>query len=360
MGEEQASGREFSAIGAPHSGSSNGTGTAVETPPGAAEPRSGAIDVAGATDPERPTDPAGVVEPAGAVEAAEAVDGSNAVQGAAATDAAASVDTSDTGHAGLVEEFARAMHEAAAAVRERVGQDIDGRRKAHLERVETRRKSEASRMHELADEDRASIGRWVEAEQQRIKTERERRTTTLEEDLKASLAEHTTKFEREVEAVEAAITAHRLEVDGFFASIDQETDPVRIAQQATSRPTFPDLAAVSPVAIAASEAAPEPVEAPVEASIEPDSTPVEPIGVMDPEPVARPAGSWIAPGEVMAQAGAIEADASETDEPSGSIPVAVTSGRSTAGPEVREGLLQSTAVTRPMSWLRRDRDQGDH
>ncbi len=351
MTDERSSGTEFSPIEASVNGSSNGSGSySAATTAVAASPDVEALE-SEAPEAEGETAESALESEPAAIATLASVDESEVPE----APVAASEAPVEAEAPGLVAEFARAMHAAAAAERARISQDIDRRREAHLATVQTRRESEATRMRELADEDRASIESWVTSEQERIKTERERRITVLEEDLKTSLAEHTATFEREVEAVEAAITSHRGQLDGFFEGLDDETDPVRIAQDASNRPTFPDLDAASAAT----------ADATAVATATPDPALIEPVGVMDPEPAERPAGSWIAPGEAEAKGDTGPASPSEADssEPSGvpamSIPVGVTSGGPASSTGPSETLLQSTPVSRPMSWLRRDHDQHD-
>lgn len=324
MTDERFSGIEFSAVEASAPGSPNGSHEE-------AEPTSAAA-VAEAPSEEKPV--AGSEAPE--VEAPEPQ----------ASSAEAAVPEMPAGNPDLVSQFSRAMHEAAAAERTRLGEDIGRRREAHLAGVQARREREATQMRELADEDRASIESWVASEQDRITAERDRRVSVLEEDLTTSLAEHASTYEREVEAVEAAITTHRGEVEHFFESLDDETDPVRIAQQASSRPAFPDLDAVTPAA----------TDGATSATTEPVAASEVPVGVMDAEPAARPAGGWIAPGDLGDLGSTDVAAAALVGAPIRSVPVAVM-----ASPPVvsSEGLLQSTPASRPMSWLRRDRDQSD-
>src|SRR5258705_4633209 len=96
-------------------------------------------------------------------------------------------------------------------------------------------------MRSLAADDLKAIDGWADEERQRIKTERERRASALDDDLKKSLAEHGSKIDREVEGVEAAIASYRIQVEEFFAGLDRETDPVAIARHAGQRPVFPTL-----------------------------------------------------------------------------------------------------------------------
>jgi hypothetical protein len=150
-------------------------------------------------------------------------------------------------------QLAQAMQATAGTERARAIADIDRRRAAHVALIQSRRDAEIARMRELAADDRTGIDAWAEAEQRRIQAERERRTKELEADLRRSLEEHGPQVDRQIAAAETAVTAHRAEVDRFFASLGTETDPVRIAQLAAQRPAFPDLEAASAAANPTSE-----------------------------------------------------------------------------------------------------------
>src|SRR5262245_6370273 len=106
--------------------------------------------------------------------------------------------------AAFLANLASAMKDAATAERTRVTEDIDRRRDAHLAGIETRRDSESSRIRQLADDDRAAVQSWVETEQQRIDSERDRRLAAVEADLQGSLVEHGAQIDAEKERVESA------------------------------------------------------------------------------------------------------------------------------------------------------------
>ena len=275
-----------------------------------------------------------------------------AADGADGADAA---DAADDGAAFLA-ELVRAMQTTAGAERARVGEDTDRRREAHLAAIQARRESEAQRMRELADADLAAIDAWAEEERQRIQAEHDRRAAALRDDLEVSLTQHGAQIDREVEAVEAAITTYRGEVDAFFTSLDAETDPVAIARHASSRPAFPALDAigreagqptVADTAGAAAGAASEASEA--------DGSGEPAVGVLDSTASARLAESWKAwsgqrpaATDEAAGDGTAAADASEEGE------AARAATRGSSGGETP--VLQSVPISRPMSWLRRDRD----
>ena len=173
-------------------------------------------------------------------------------------------------------ELARAMQETAGVERKRIDEDIERRRAAHLEAIRARRESGEASIRDLAAEDLKAIDDWAQAEHQRINLERKDRATALETDLDASLAEHGSRIDTEIEGVEAAIAGYRTEVDAYFATMEAAKDPVEIAQHAARRPVFPDLEAISSAqGVAAQTAADQPS-----------------VPVMDPEAAADPATAW--------------------------------------------------------------------
>jgi len=120
------------------------------------------------------------------------------------------------------------------------------RRQAHLDSIRAREALEAEDLRELAKEDVKGIDAWSDGEIKRVKLERERRIASRREQLQIRLEEHRAVIAREVEAVEAAVTAYNSEIEQFFTRLEFETDPVEIARQAGSRPAFPALDMIGP------------------------------------------------------------------------------------------------------------------
>ena len=233
-----------------------------------------------------------------------------------ATESPEDVAPPDDGTAFLA-ELARAMQETAGVERKRIDEDTERRRDAHLETIRARRESEAASIRDLAAEDRKAIDDWAQAEHQRIDLDRKERETALDTDLDASLAEHGSRIETEIEGVEAAIAGYRTEVDAYFATMEAMTDPVEIAQHAALRPVFPDLVAVSSAQSETTQTAP-------------DETPV---AVMDPEVGADPAAAWARWNET----GALP-----------EVTVPPTAPSTSAGDAAASGsLLQSIPASRP-------------
>lgn len=323
---------------------------------------------------EAPMDPTSATETESTVAAAEQAEASveAAVGSAEAPAAVADAAPASSKAPAFLTELVRAMHATIDAERERAGQETDRRREEHVATIHARRDAETERMRELADEDLRAVDAWAETERNRIQAERDQRAAAVRADLELSLTEHKSQIDREVDAVDEAVSAYRAEVDAFFADLDRETDPVAIAQHATRRPEFPTLDAIAQRVAATSTEAAAP---------EVDSAQGVPIGAAAAE-VASPelssgeaASPEVAPFEVAAPAvGVMDPQASAPAEPwagwdtgageTAAVPEAVEAVESVAvapaaGAPQSGSVLQSLPISRPMAWLRRDRDQGD-
>jgi hypothetical protein len=274
----------------------------------------------------------------------EVVDVARAETEAADDAAAEHASTTSPDDAGaFLGELVRAMRTTVGAERTRITADIERRRSEHIAAIQARRESEAQKMHELAADDLKAIDGWAAEERQRIQRERERRATELSDDLKKSLAEHGSRIDREVEGVEAAIAAHRLEVEAFFADLDRESDPVAIAQRAGQRPVFPTLdltggAEATPVAA-------EPAQ----------------VAVMDADSSAKtgaPFAGWN-PSSPPAAADAPPDAAAPADAPDAETQVAAA-GDATGAAAAADTILHAVPSGRPLGWLRRSNDSSDH
>jgi hypothetical protein len=247
-------------------------------------------------------------------------------------------------------ELVRTVQTTAGLERVRIAEETESRRQEHIDRIRARQSAEAEQMRELADHDKKEIDAWADGERKRIQAERERRNTERQKHLETSLAEHTAKVDRQVEAIEGAIAAYRADVDNFFSGIDRETDLVLIARQATRRPSFPVLDAIGEDTPGdATEAEAETTGEDQPAAEAESETPV--VGVMDSEK-AEAAESWaVAESAQGAETNGVVEDADELGEPD-QVPEKVTSepGQS----RVSGSLLGSVPVTRPMSRFRWD------
>jgi hypothetical protein len=267
-------------------------------------------------------------------------------------------------------DLVRAMQTTAGLERVRIGEDTERRRQALIDQVRAREASEAERIRELAGEDMKAIEAWVDGEERRIRLERERRATDLNDDLDLSLSEHRSKIDLEIERVETAIANYRADVDAFFERLDRETDLVRIVQQAARRPVFPTLdtvaATIAPDVADAPGAEPSIAEPPPAGTDDgttgagtvgaPEPTMV---GVMDPEAAAEPVELWAVPPETSPEpvpAGAFDDVDQGSADRERAEPVTAAIGASDGNSGT---LFKSMAVKQPMGWLRRHANGGD-
>jgi hypothetical protein len=313
--------------------------------------------------------------PSGPVEPLESVDESPTAP--EHLDEPAMSGTADEGSV-FVAELVRAWQTTASLERNKIDEDTERRRQAHIDKVRALEASEAERIRELAREDMNAIESWADGEKERIKLERQRRMTELHDDLDLSLAEHHSRVELEIEGVEAAIATYRAEVEAFFERLDRETDLVAIAQQAAMRPVFPTLGDVPATfaAVAADSAEPEPEPSSAEAppaGADDDGTDQiagmterSAVGVMEPQPAAEPVTSWADPLEPDLQPVPVGAsddvDAGAEREPAEPVTAAAEPVTAAIAPSDGDSatLLQSVVVKQPMGWLRRHTSGSDH
>ncbi len=274
---------------------------------------------------------------------------------ATAPTAAASASIIEPTDGDLLSELARAMHLAATAQYERMNAELERRRTEQVDAIAARAGSEAEQLKAGSEADISAIDAWAKAESEKIKLERLRRIDARREQLSAQLERQATTREREILAIEAAIDAHRTEIDQFFGRMERETDPAAIARVASTLPVFPSLAEIgerarggSAAEFAALETAAEALASePAGASVatDPEATISESrlMAVMDPDathPDAEGSRPWEAPYAVSVAAGSIPAGAP-------------------AGPEapsrVGSTLLRTVRAIRPMSGDRHDR-----
>ena len=225
-------------------------------------------------------------------------------------------------------DLAAAMKATADRERERVAEDVQHRRELHLASINERRETEVARMRELAEDDLRSVDVWAENERRRIQEVRERRAASVRQDLEASLAEHGSKVEREIEAVDKALEQYRMELDRFFQGLEKETDPVAIARHASRRPAFPALDRIGEEALTVGGAMASPatetpqqattdaslVEAPATDATDPtDAT--QPIAATDRTADASDVAAFSANGQVASDTPEPVAAIAEADAP---------------------------------------------
>jgi hypothetical protein len=161
-----------------------------------------------------------------------------------ASDLPSQVSNPDGGEddiAAFLASLARAMQTSAVAEHARLSESAEQRRQAHIQGLGSREATEAEQLRELAERDISGVDMWAEGEIARIRLQREERIAARRAQLQSRLEEHHSKIEREIQVVEAAVSAYRADVDRFFGGLEAEKDPIALAQQARERPAFPPL-----------------------------------------------------------------------------------------------------------------------
>lgn len=252
----------------------------------------------------------------------------------------------------LLGELARAMHHAATSQYERMTAELERRRTYELAAIESRAGAAIESLKAASEADIGAIDAWAKSEADKVKLERLRRIDARREQLANELLHRESLKGREVSAIEAALGAHREEVDGFFGLLERETDPAAIARIASTPPVFPPLGEIAEEAgrtRAVGETDPAAGEdtqlEPVAASIESDPaaavTESRLMAVMHPEASVSPEAPrpWEAPHAVTVTAGTTPADPATPAEPAS---------------RVGSTLLRTVRAIRPMSGERHD------
>ena len=140
----------------------------------------------------------------------------------------------------FLDDLAKAMRTTAAAEQARDAELTEQRRQAHLDSIRAREALEAEDLRELAKEDVKGIDAWSDGEIKRIKLERERRIASRREQLQVRLEEHRMVIASEVEAVEAARRAYRVETSSeFFDRLELPDRPGRHRPPGRHAPAVP-------------------------------------------------------------------------------------------------------------------------
>lgn len=286
------------------------------------------------------------------VAAADTVEGSTTPEPPAARSkdrvvaGAVAIASGDPPSQDLLGELARAMHAAATSQYERMNAELERRRAEQVETIANRASSDVERLKAASETDIAAIDSWAKAETERVELERIRRIEARREQLQGQLTRQDTIREREVFAVEAAIDAHRSEIDLFFGRMEREHDPAAIAKVASTMPGVPPLAQIADDARSKASAEFAEFEAELEASTsslpatpeaDPEVTVTETrlMAVMDPEATQNHADAskdWAQPAVVSVAAGA-PTEGSDAD----------------GGSKVGSTLLRTVRAIRPLS-----------
>lgn len=187
--------------------------------------------------------PVAVADAAPVEELEQALDTGTAI--AAATPGVAgssdSPDIETVGAPDLLNELARAMHDAAQAQFARMTTELERQRLRQIEAIAGRASAETEDLTAELEADTRAIDAWAKAETEKIRLERMARIDARRDEHADMLQREATIKERKIFAIEVAIDAHRAELDTFFTDLGRATDPARIASVAAAMPRLPSL-----------------------------------------------------------------------------------------------------------------------
>lgn len=111
--------------------------------------------------------------------------------------------------------------------------------KAAIEGIHGRSADEASGLRRDADDDIAGIREWSKSEMARIREETERRIAGRKDELASELEAHAGRIEREIDVVQRRVSAFETNLQSFFGTFGEATDPTTLARLAERMPEPP-------------------------------------------------------------------------------------------------------------------------
>lgn len=142
---------------------------------------------------------------------------------------------------GFLAELAVAMRSTAEKERERIAGKVSDDAAAHVEKVRARAAIETDELKRLADEDLQHIEEWSASEQERIRSEADRKIEDRRASLEEYLKQHDTIIDTEIDGVNAAVRDYNTTLDRYFEELAQSNDPASIVARAEALPAPPDL-----------------------------------------------------------------------------------------------------------------------
>jgi hypothetical protein len=143
-------------------------------------------------------------------------------------------------------DLTRAMHTAAEAARATTISQYQADAKSFIEQIHGSSATDVTDFRQQADDDIASIRDWSKAEIARIREETEKRISARKAQLDEDLEGHAAYIERQIERVQARITAFEGEMGHFFERLLGEQDPTRFAALAQNLPEPPPFDSADP------------------------------------------------------------------------------------------------------------------
>jgi hypothetical protein len=138
-------------------------------------------------------------------------------------------------------ELSHAMQAAAEHARGETMSRFEAEAKAVVEEIHASATTEVADLRRMADDDVAAIRDWSKAEIARIREETDSRVAARKAGLDAEMEAHAATVQARAERVTAVVAAFESEMGAFFARLNAEEDPTRIATMAETMPDSPSL-----------------------------------------------------------------------------------------------------------------------
>jgi hypothetical protein len=141
----------------------------------------------------------------------------------------------------LMADLAAAIRATTEAARDqRLGQ-LEAEAGGIVELIRAQSEEGAVALRRRSDEDVTAIRDWAKAEIARIKEESEARIADRKQLLEQEVADHAAAIEDRVGEVHTAVAGYREAMDAYFARLQAEEDPARLATMAEGMPDAPAL-----------------------------------------------------------------------------------------------------------------------
>ncbi|KRT62759.1 MAG: hypothetical protein XU10_C0021G0027 [Chloroflexi bacterium CSP1-4] len=139
--------------------------------------------------------------------------------------------------ADLVRAMRAAAEESRTATLDAFRQDA----KSFVAGVHARSAAEVEQLRRLADDDVTAIKEWSKGEIARIRAETDEQISGRKQELELSLEGHAALIEREIDHMQARITAYEAKMDAFFGGLEGVEDAGEFAALAAQMPDPPML-----------------------------------------------------------------------------------------------------------------------
>ena len=181
----------------------------------------------------------------------------------------------------LMADLAAAIRATTEAARDQRLSQLDSEATGIVEMIRAQSDEGAVALRRQSDEDVAAIREWAKAEIARIKDSCEAKIADRKHVLEQEVADHAAAIEDRVAEVHRTVDGYRRAMDAYFASMQAEQDPARLATMAEAMPDAPTIETLTDLdnmqihGAAARRAASEQEVEPEAASIEGSASPVE-------------------------------------------------------------------------------------